>query len=380
VGQLPNQPTVHVREELRALPQPEPAPGVEAYLRERELALAFSAKRRENYDRYMRSARRTAQVDYLPTILDIENVSRCNFRCPICVVSTFPKGGRAEDMSLDDFKRLIDEQYGLVEIKLHGAGEPLMQGDAFFEMIRYARAQHIWVRIVTNASLLHARDNYRKLVDSDINEIQISIDGADKSTFESIRIGSRFEKVCANCKLINAYCRERGVERTKMWTVVQSGNQHQLEALVDLAHELGFTNQVFSLQLHSWGSQELEIRNSALTAEDSLTTERLLALVDRGAALGVKVWFWNITHKYNGASRETLCPWPFERAYISSDLRTVPCCMIGNPDAYELGKGKGFAETWTSDEYEAFREAHLKGEIPQLCQGCYVMGEHHGRK
>ena len=30
-------------------------------------------------------------------------------------------------MRFDDFRRLIDEQYGLVEIKLQGIGEPLMQ-------------------------------------------------------------------------------------------------------------------------------------------------------------------------------------------------------------------------------------------------------------
>ena len=48
-----------------------------------------------------------------------------------------------------------------------------MQGDVFFEMIQYARARQIWVRTTTNASLLHAKDNYRKLVDSGVNEIQI---------------------------------------------------------------------------------------------------------------------------------------------------------------------------------------------------------------
>lgn len=206
---------------LRALPSPLPADGREAYTRERELALAYSSRRRENYERYLASNRRSATVDYLPIVLDIENVSRCNFRCIMCITNDFKKGKRARDMSVDEFKRLIDEQYGLVEIKLHGIGEPLLQGDDFFEMVRYARAQHIWVRTVTNASLLHRRDNYKKLVDSDINEIQISIDGADKEVYERIRRLADFEQVTANCKLINQYSRSAGKLRTKMWTVVQ---------------------------------------------------------------------------------------------------------------------------------------------------------------
>src|SRR3990167_9005224 len=118
-------------------------------------------------------------------------------------------------MTLEEFKSLIDEQYGLLEIKLNGIGEPLMAGDVFFEMIRYAREKRIWVRITTNASLLHLRGNAQKLVDSGVNEIDISIDGADAPTFEGIRIQSDFDQVSKNCQLLNDYCLERGIVRTK---------------------------------------------------------------------------------------------------------------------------------------------------------------------
>src|SRR2546422_874407 len=188
-GQPSGNAALAARRQLRELPAPEPAAGLDAYQRERELALATSPRRRENYEKYIRSSRRSAAVDYLPIKLDIENVSRCNFRCTMCVVSDWPKGKREEDMSLENFQRLIDEQYGLFEIKLQGIGEPTMQGDVFFEMIKYARARHIWVRTTTNASLLHVKENYKKLVDTDVNEIQISIDGADAAKFESIQIG-----------------------------------------------------------------------------------------------------------------------------------------------------------------------------------------------
>jgi pyrroloquinoline quinone biosynthesis protein E len=369
--------TLAARRHLRELPAPEPSAGLEAYRRERELALASSPRRRENFEKYTRSSRRSATVDYLPIKLDIENVSRCNFRCTMCVVSDWEKGKRADDMPLETFQRLIDEQYGLVEIKLQGIGEPLIQGDPYFEMIKYARARHIWVRTTTNASLLHIKDNYKKLVETDVNEIQISIDGADKSTFEAIRRGSRFEKVIENCKLINGLCREKGITRTKMWTVVQRGNQHQLEDLVRLAHEAGFSNQVFSLELTNWGLDDWDTRNRLVNVEDSLDRNRLHALVDLGENIGVKVRFWNITEKYGTDSPDKLCPWPFERAVVSSDSRTVPCCVIGNPDAYELGKGMSFLEVWNSDQYTDFRQAHLDGKIPKVCQFCYYRDAHH---
>lgn len=356
---------------LRDLPEPLPALGRDAYLRERELALAASPEKKANYEKYMRSRRRSAEVDYLPIVLDVENVSRCNFRCIMCTVSEFPKGRRSRDMTVDELKRLIDEQVGLVEIKLHGLGEPLLQGDPYFEMIRYARQRHIWVRTVTNASALHVNDNYRKLVDSGINEIQISVDGADRATFETVRRGSRFDRVKENCRLINAYCRERGVVLTKMWTVVQKENAHQLPALVDFAAEVGFPSQVFSLQMHGWGDADLEKANDRRSMDGHLEAERLLTLVDQGARLGVRVAFWNITAKYSTAAPETLCPWPFERSYVSAESRTVPCCMIGNPDKFEIAPGKTLKGAWDGPEYREFRRMHLEARLPDVCKACY---------
>lgn len=359
---------------LRDLPAPQPSAGIEAYLRERELALAGSPGKRENYERYLRTSR-TATVDCLPIKLDIENVSRCNFRCTMCVVSDWPKMKRAEDMSVESFKRLIDEQEGLVEIKLQGLGEPLMQGDDFFGMIRYARARHIWVRVTTNASLLHLKENYKKLIDSDPNEVQISIDGADKATFEEIRRGSDFERVTENCKKINAYCISKGIARTKMWTVVQKENAHQLNDLVDLAAELGFKSQVFSLNLTDWGLASWHEINERINVQDTLSPEPLFPLIERGERFGVTVRFWSVNEKYRLGDVKTLCPWPFERAYIGSDMRVTPCCYIGNPDVYQIdGKideTRTFKDIWFGKEFERFRRSHLEGNIPDICRGCY---------
>ncbi|MCC7046012.1 MAG: radical SAM protein [Alphaproteobacteria bacterium] len=363
---------------LRRLPAPEPAAGIAAYERERELALARSPACRANYERYLAGRRRAAAVDYLPIKLDIENTSRCNVRCTMCVVSSWAKGKRADDLPLAAFKRLIDEQVGLLEIKLQGIGEPTLQRDDYFAMIRYARQKHIWVRTTTNGSLLHLNDNARKLIESDVNELQISIDGASRAVYEAIRRGGVFDRVMKNVRAVNDCQRRAGVERTKMWTVVQKGNIHELEALVDLAAELGFTNQVFSLELSDWGIAEWHDRNAAAAVEAELEISRLAALVERGERLGVRVRFWNVTQKYGFDSPDSLCPWPFERAYVSSDLRVVPCCFIGNPDVAEIGSGlgggAGFEGVWKGDEFRRFRQAHLDGTPPDYCRNCYRSG------
>lgn len=351
---------------IASLPLPEPSAGREAYAAELRACLSLDARKRDNYMRFHATHRRSATVDYLPVKLDIENVSRCNFKCTMCAVAGWKKGKRAEDMSLECFKRLIDEQYGLVEIKLNGLGEALMQGDDYFEMIRYARARRIWVRMTTNASLLGVNDNHKKLADSGVNEIDISIDGADVATFEAIRVGGSFRHVIANCAKLNSYLM---VPRAKMWTLVQARNAHNLPAHVKLAKELGFKHLVFSLALHGWGDTALEEKNAAAMVR--LSEEQLFELVDLGDDLGVRVSFWNVADKFDA---QNLCPWPFERAVVTSDSRVTPCCMIGDPDALEIKGGGTFSEIWNGAEYSAFRRAHLQGIIPIQCKNCYKLG------
>ena len=355
---------------LIPLPQPEPVPDMATYERERERALAFSPERRANYERAM-SAARGADVDYLPVKLDIENVSRCNFRCTMCQVSEWPKGRRARDMTLDEFKRLIDQQYSLVEIKIQGQGEPTLQGDDFIAMISYARSKAIWVRVITNGSLLHLRDNYKKLIDSGVNEVQISIDGADKKTFEDIRRGSVFEQVIKNCRSINDYCHQLGIERTKMWTVVQAGNRHQIRELIELGRDVGFKSLVFSLNLEDFGLDSWRERNQAVSVGHSFTNRQALEFKEFGDSLGLKVRFWRSTSKYSTDKVENLCPWPFERSYISSDMRVSPCCVIANPDIVDFGSAVDFTATWKNEAMRQFRQDHLDGRIPEVCKLCY---------
>jgi MoaA/NifB/PqqE/SkfB family radical SAM enzyme len=360
------------KERIRSLPTPTPTPSVAAYNNERYIALARSPQKLWNYWKYTKNSRRGVKANYYPIKLDIENVSRCNFRCGTCQVSEWPKGQRADDMSYEDFCSLIDEQIGLVEIKLQGMGEPTIQGEDFFKMIRYARSKSIWVRTVTNASLLHLRDYYKSLIDSGVNEVQISIDAANKDTFESIRPGSIFKKVSENCQLINRYANERNLVRTKMWTVVQQKNVHQLEPLVAFAAELGFARQVFSVGLVNWGQDEwLQRNNEENEIEGQFTAELGHQLLELGKKHNVEVQFWNVLDKYKTDSPETLCAWPFERAYVSSDNKIVPCCMVANPDSFEIGANGSLKDIWNSEDYMNFRKAHLEGDVPKICLNCY---------
>lgn len=311
-----------------------------------------------------------ASRSYLPYIMDIEPNSRCNFRCAMCQVSEWAHGKRADDMPVDGFRDFIESLPYLIEVKLHGMGEPLMHR-GFFDMVALLVERDIWTRTSTNGSLLHIRENYRRLVDSGIGEVQLSLDGATKSVYESIRRNGNFERVTGNMTLLNDYANQQGRLVTRMWVVVQEGNKHQLGQFVALAERLGFRRLSFSLSLNDWGQEQWRVNNANRQVELHAIQQELEGLTESASRLGVEATVWRQASKYSTRSKDALCSWVFSRPYISSDLRIVPCCMLGNPDVAELGDARRFVEVWNGEEYRAFRQAHLDGKIPKVCQACY---------
>lgn len=345
---------------------PRPSPDLKAYKETVAKGFEEYPLRHKNYIKYKKAVRNSS-VDYMPVKLDIENVSRCNLRCRICQIGSYPGQKRAEDLSYEDFVDILDRQTGVFEIKLQGIGEPFL-GKDFIAMVKYASSKKIWVRTATNATLLDVNDNYKKIIDAGVGEIQISIDGANKTTFEKIRVNARFERVAENCKLINDYCDKTGSDKTRMWVVLQRDNINELHQFPALAKRLGFKRLTLSMDINSWGSEEKARENSVRSMSGRMEQADIDLLLKEASSLGISLSFWDITMKYSSGNP---CPWPFERSYISSDKKVVPCCMIGNPDIYNLGSLGDFAGIWASPQYEEFRKKHMDGNVPDICKYCY---------
>ena len=347
-----------------------PQPDQEAVRARLEAGFAAYPERKANWDKYL-AATRGEQVDYQPIRMDYEVVSRCNFRCVMCMVRDWPGGKRAEDLPLADFKRSLNELYGLVEIKLQGLGEPLLHPD-ICEMVAEAARRHIWTRLTVNGSLLHVNQNYARLIDADPGEVQVSIDGASKQVFEQIRQGAWFEKVVANARLLNRYCSARDLNKTRSWTVVQAANLHELEDIVRLGAAMEFTRMTFSVAIATFGSAEWARKNQGLDVAHQVSPERVAGLVELGRSLGIEVTFWNASQKFalHGDPR-ALCAWLWERAFVSSDLRIVPCCVLSNPEMMDLGDARSFMGAWNQPAYRRLRASHLAGRLPAWCRQCY---------
>ncbi len=339
---------------------PKPSASIE-YSVVKEKGLKRFPKRKENNKKYLEN-KYSANIEHYPVKLDIEPTSMCNLKCHMCIVST--TGYKGKHMDYDKFVEVVDKQIGVFELKIQGLGEPFLNKD-FNKMVKYASDLDIWTRSTTNATILDENDNYKKIIDANIGELQISVDGVKKDTYEKIRIKGDFEKVSQNCKLINNYQKEKNVQKTRMWTLLQKDNFEDLFQFPKFAKELGFDRLTISMDVNGWGDDEWSKINSEKKVE--LTQEDIDKLLEMAKKLELDLTFWDISVKYD---KNNICDWPFLRCMISADSKVVPCCIISDPKIYNFGDISDFDKIWLID-YKDFRIKHNGNNIPDICKFCY---------
>jgi MoaA/NifB/PqqE/SkfB family radical SAM enzyme len=163
------------------------------------------------------------------------------------------------NMSLKTFKKIIDQNPQFIKIKIQGLGEPLVNKE-IFEMIKYANDKFIKVNTVTNGSLLN-NENIKKILAVKINELSISIDGASKKVFETIRLGSNFDTVIKNVENLTSN-RSKNIKKIQSLTLIQKKNFSELEDIIKLCKRLNLDEIQFQYLLTSWGKDDWKTINN----------------------------------------------------------------------------------------------------------------------
>jgi len=170
---------------------------------------------------------RKSELGGLPVEYIVETTAKCNLYCPMCPRETHPQP--KEDIADDVFERLVRESGPSAEhMMLIGLGEPLLD-PKIFDRIEFCDRHGVYTLLSTNGTLLD-EEAATRLLDTPIEHITFSFDGATKETFEYYRKGARFEKVRDNFQRFARMKQERG---SKVQIVVQmvqmDGNRAEAE-------------------------------------------------------------------------------------------------------------------------------------------------------
>jgi radical SAM protein with 4Fe4S-binding SPASM domain len=170
---------------------------------------------------------RQSRLGALPVEYIVETTAKCNLYCPMCPRETHkqPKADMADNV----FERLVRESGTSAEhMMLIGLGEPFMDPH-IFRRIEYCHRHSISTLLSTNGTFLDEATSARVL-DSPLEQITLSFDGARKETFEFYRKGAKFEKVRAN---FVRFARMKHARRSKLQVVVQMVRMEGNAAEVD---------------------------------------------------------------------------------------------------------------------------------------------------
>jgi radical SAM protein with 4Fe4S-binding SPASM domain len=251
------------------------------------------------------------------------------------------------------YKKVIDELAPTLSYLIfYFQGEPYLHPQ-FLSLVEYASQKEIYTATSTNAHYLND-ENARRTVESGLDRLIISIDGATQETYESYRVGGNLDKVIEGTKNILRWRNE--LKSTTPHVVFQflvvKPNEHQIDDVKKLAKDLGVDQVVFkTAQIYDYenGSDLMPTIDRYSRYKKSASGKFIIKneLLDH---------CWKMWHS----------------CVITWDGKVVPCCF--DKDAqFVLGdlNTETFKEIWKGSKYQEFRKTLLgsRSEI-EMCRNC----------
>jgi MoaA/NifB/PqqE/SkfB family radical SAM enzyme len=329
----------------------------------------------------------------MPTWVNVTGTTVCNLKCFMCNQALDPDIPKWF-MSDAVYDRVVEELYPFAKtVQFSAFGEPLMtpkMGEKLDDLER----THTKLDIVTNGTLMMKDKRNREQLLRVLGNVTFSLDGATAETYNSIRIGSDFDRVMAN---IRAFCARRlempEAERTKLAFnfILMKRNVHEAPMLVELCHGLGAQQITFNHLVVFDDS----LKDESLQFHQELANEHLAEVRATGDRLGVHIdmpplFKLDSMAPAESGSDTTVAPKPtpraaegpgmpsmkciflWERVYISVNGGVVPCCLAGVPEFGNM-MDTGFSAVWNGETYRTYRR-HVYTATPHgMCRNCYLI-------
>ncbi len=298
-----------------------------------------------------------------PYHLTIETGNVCPLRCALCPIGQEKTDLPPGFLTFENFKKIIDElgDY-LVFVELYNWGEPFLNKD-FFRMVKYAREHNILVTTSTNLNVFDDKI-CNELLESGLNLLMVSLDGASQETVETYQRGNNFATVFSNLKQVINKKRKLDLQKPLVqWKYfVTRFTENEIPLAQQLAKEVGV---------------------------DYIEFAKLLCDMSQRFFLDAKAQFENVKEwlptnerysAYSKASKQRKkalnndCSSLWTRSVINWDGNVFPCCNVyGEKWTFGNAFEEGFSAVWNNAAYQASRERVARassGNKKTICHIC----------
>lgn len=301
-----------------------------------------------------------------PIYIEIETTTRCNLRCIMCEHTYWDEKGN--DMSFEDFKMIVDQFPKLKWIGLTGIGESFLNKD-FLKMLRYVKSKNIIVELFDTFYFIN-KQIAEELIELGIDEIFLSIDAANKQTYEKIRVGSNFERVIENVKTFIELKEKKNTyfPRLDFHYIISKENMHEIPQFIELVHSLSTKSRIlFTRFLHEFE----EVKDLFVEIDEDV----IQMAQAKAKEYGTMIW-WNLDVPQKKPHISKCTTWSMPFIFVTGHV--VPCCSSNEANRREFQKEhslgnvfeNSFRQIWYSQKYKEFRRMIRKGQVPEPCKNC----------
>jgi MoaA/NifB/PqqE/SkfB family radical SAM enzyme len=328
-----------------------------------------------------------------PYITNIQIADQCNLRCFMCVrrrLDVPPSPFSTRPMSREAFAAIVSAiPAHTTDVFLGGSGEAFLHKDLLY-FTDFLLARNKRVHVITNGTLLSP-----SLADALGHrhgfDLQLSLDGMTKATYESIRTGARLEPVIANFSRLAGTVAANGTDSLlEIATVLMRRNIEEFPKIIAFAAELGLA-RVIGLFLFMQGDAPKTPEESLIFHPELYNDVRAQCL-SLSRRLGVTVVMPKALPLEEpedaGLSRpapHALCTSPWTRMDMSVGGYSV-CCnghpavaydkafLAGVvPDPFTFQGMTGYPSlhaAFNGERHRVLRRALLTGKPPAVCRDC----------
>ena len=204
----------------------------------------------------------------------------CNLSCPSCrKEKIFLKSGKNFEKRL----KLADKILNFLEnnkeekfnVHIGSDGDPFASIVYRYFMMKTKNLKNLKYTIQTNGLLIKKKLHKFKHVINNLTQIGISVDGATKQTYESLRMGGKFEKIIENLKFL----KEIKNFDVHLHFVAQQKNYHEIEEIIELGLKYD-VDKIYLNKITDWNTME-NFREQAVWMKNHKEHKNLLDIIDK---------------------------------------------------------------------------------------------------
>ena len=297
----------------------------------------------------------------MPKKLAIDPTNHCDLKCPLCPTGLGDKTVDRGLMKLEQFKPVIDRLgKWLQSVDMYSWGEPLLN-KSFVDMIRYSATENK-IRTITSLHLNNMTDEQVEgFVNSGLDKLIVSVDGATQEIYEKYRVGGNIDKVFDNMRRLVAARKKYNSKLCVVWNfLVMKQNEHEMDMARQIAKEIG-VEITFSIMRTNLKDDILQnVKNNIEKDAQWIPENPDYNPYDLG--------------QKKRKNPIKFCKRPWMETFVNWNGDVFPCGCVVTESKYSMGNvfEKDFEDIWNGDKYIAARKELLDqpNDLETICHIC----------